>query len=194
MRMEIVSLFLFFLACGTSQGRPLLESKLYRKSTIQKVLHHESTVAASAEEVWQVYSSPELPKHLSELLPGAFEKVEIFGDGGVGTILEMVFPPGEIPQSYKEKFVLIDDERRLKKVEMIEGGYLDMGVTFYMDTIHIVATGCNSCIIKSSTEYYVKPEFADKVQPLITTAPLEAMDEAITKIVLANKNKSLIEI
>eukprot|EP00928_Gymnodinium_smaydae_P076211 TRINITY_DN59198_c0_g1_i1.p1 TRINITY_DN59198_c0_g1~~TRINITY_DN59198_c0_g1_i1.p1 ORF type:complete len:193 (+),score=4.21 TRINITY_DN59198_c0_g1_i1:34-612(+) len=188
--MGIVCLFLFFLGCSVSQGRPIIGSRLGRESTIQKVLVHELAVDASADEVWKVYSSPEIPRHLDDLLPGAFEKLEVEGDGGVGTVISMTFPPGEIPHSYKEKFVLIDDERRLKKVEMIEGGWLDMGCTFYMDTIQILPTGPCSCIIRSSTEYYVKPEVANKVVPLITTVPLQAMAEAIVKIVMSNKSKS----
>uniref|UniRef100_UPI00017BAF2D S-NORCOCLAURINE SYNTHASE n=1 Tax=Thalictrum flavum TaxID=150094 RepID=UPI00017BAF2D len=173
-------------------GRPFLHHQgiINQVSTVTKVIHHELEVAASADDIWTVYSWPGLAKHLPDLLPGAFEKLEIIGDGGVGTILDMTFVPGEFPHEYKEKFILVDNEHRLKKVQMIEGGYLDLGVTYYMDTIHVVPTGKDSCVIKSSTEYHVKPEFVKIVEPLITTGPLAAMADAISKLVLEHKSKS----
>ncbi|KAF5200243.1 S-norcoclaurine synthase [Thalictrum thalictroides] len=198
MRMEAILVFLMFLGTINCQkliltGRPFLHHHdiiINQVSTVTKGVHHELKVAASADDIWGVYSSPDLAKHLPDLLPGAFEKLEIIGDGGVGTILDMTFPPGEFPHEYKEKFILVDNVHRLKKVQMIEGGYLDLGVTYYMDTIQVLPTGTDSCIIISSTEYHVKPEFVKIVEPLITTGPLAAMADAISKLVLAGKHIS----
>ncbi|PIA58613.1 hypothetical protein AQUCO_00500507v1 [Aquilegia coerulea] len=198
MRMEAV-LFVFLMFLGTINcqkfiltGRPLLHHQgiLNEVSTVTKRLANELKVAASADEVWSVESSNEIPKHLKDLLPDTFEKVEIIGDGGLGTTIDMTFPPGWFPHQYKEKFVLIDDKLRIKKVQLIEGGYLNLGVTYYMDTIQVVPTGPDSCVIKSSTEYHVKPEFLKIVEPLITTGPVDAMADVIAKIALERKYKS----
>ncbi|KAF9595526.1 hypothetical protein IFM89_000614 [Coptis chinensis] len=194
MRMEVV-LVVFLMFIGTINcerlifnGRPLLH-RVTNEETV--MLYHELEVAASADEVWSVEGSPELGLHLPDLLPaGIFAKFEITGDGGEGSILDMTFPPGQFPHHYREKFVFFDHKNRYKLVEMIDGDFFDLGVTYYMDTIRVVATGPDSCVIKSSTEYHVKPEFAKIVKPLIDTVPLAIMSEAIAKVVLEHKHKS----
>ncbi|MCL7026741.1 hypothetical protein MKW94_006420 [Papaver nudicaule] len=110
-------------------------------------LINEMRVNASASDIWAVYSSHDLPKLVVRLLPSAIESIDyIEGNGGVGSILRLVFPPGSVPLTYKEKFITIDHRRRLKEVLMIEGGFLAMGVTFCMDSFRIID---NSCIIRS---------------------------------------------
>ncbi|GMY06356.1 norbelladine synthase-like isoform X1 [Fagus crenata] len=46
---------------------------------------------------------------------------------------------------YKEKFTKVDNEKRLKEAEVIEGGYLELGFTLFL---------------KSTIEYDVKEESA----------------------------------
>ncbi|KAK9136108.1 hypothetical protein Syun_015438 [Stephania yunnanensis] len=164
---------------------------------IKKELRHYLEVPVPADRIWAVYSSPDLAKHLLEqLLPGVFEKVKILeGDGGVGTVLLIKFPPGTVPRSYEEKFVTIDNEKRLKEVVMVKGGYLDMGCTFYMDTIHVIAKGPDSCIVASKVNYEVpNEEIEQKVAPFISTEALEAMANVITNYVInMAKKKVLLE-
>ncbi|OVA02899.1 Bet v I domain [Macleaya cordata] len=145
-------------------------------------------VAAPADAIWAVYSSPTLPKLVVELLPGVFDRIEIVqGDGRLGTVLHLVYPPGSVPLSYKEKFVTIDHHRRLKEVQQIEGGYLEMGCTFYMDSFEILEKDCDSCTIKSVTKYEVNDERAPDVSPLISVDSLVTMARAISKYVLDKK-------
>ncbi|KAK9144286.1 hypothetical protein Sjap_004189 [Stephania japonica] len=87
---------------------------------IRKELKHELQVPASADDVWEVYSDPDLPKIIVQLLPSVFEKIDVVeGDGGVGTVLHLTYPPGSAPLTYMEKFVTIDNRRRLKEVKQI---------------------------------------------------------------------------
>ncbi|OVA11622.1 Bet v I domain [Macleaya cordata] len=160
-----------------------------RNKTIRYELINEfEVVGASAKEIWAVYSSHNLPKLIVQLLPGMFERIDIVeGDGGLGTVLRLVYPPGSVPLTYKEKFVTIDNPKRLKEVLQIEGGYLDMGVTFYMDSFQIFSKGRNSCIIRSISKYEVKDESAAKVSPLISVDSLLTMARAISKYVLDQK-------
>jgi hypothetical protein len=59
-----------------------------------KVHEHETNVPAS--ELWAIYGSLHAAKLLPELLPHVLAMVELVsGDGGVGTILKLKFPPGE---------------------------------------------------------------------------------------------------
>ncbi|KAI3931053.1 hypothetical protein MKW92_009168 [Papaver armeniacum] len=132
-------------------------------------LNNEIDVPLSASSIWQVYACKELPKLIVKLLHEVFDRIDyISGDGGVGTVIRIVFPPGEVPRSYKEMFGKIDHAQRLKEVQQISGGYLAMGVTSYVDKFKIISRGPNSCTIGSTMEYemakaiveYVK-EFGD---------------------------------
>ncbi|KAI3988645.1 hypothetical protein MKX01_027009 [Papaver californicum] len=154
-------------------------------------LMNEFDVNASADDVWEVYSSPNLPKLLVNLLPGMFQRIDfVEGTGGLGTVLRLVYPPGTVPLTYKEKFVTIDKSRRLKEVQQVEGGYLDMGVTFYMDSFEIIEkVGCDSCTIKSITKYEINDdEFAKKVSSHISVDSLVNMARGIFKYVLKKHN------
>ncbi|MCL7046586.1 hypothetical protein MKW94_003045 [Papaver nudicaule] len=151
-------------------------------------LINEMKVNASVNDIWAVYSSPDLPKLITKLLPGAVENIDfVKGNGGIGTILRVVFPPGSVPLSYKEKFITIDNRRRLKQVLQIEGGYLAMGVTFFMERFKIIKTSRNSCTIRSIVEYEVPDKLAAKISPLISVDGFVMMAKSISKYVLDNK-------
>ncbi|KAI3972382.1 hypothetical protein MKW92_027298 [Papaver armeniacum] len=165
---------------------------LNKQSVVKKEIRYDLEVPTSADSIWSVYSCPDIPRLLRDvLLPGVFEKLDVIkGNGGVGTVLDIVFPPGAVPRSYKEKFVTIDREKRLKEVIMIEGGYLDMGCTFYLDRIHVVEKTPSSCVIESSIVYEVKEEYADAMSKLITTEPLKSMAEVISNYVIQKESFS----
>ncbi|KAI3840375.1 hypothetical protein MKW92_038867 [Papaver armeniacum] len=159
----VVFSFLFLIGNGNSMTYELI---------------NKMKVNASANDIWAVYSSPDLPKIIVKLLPNVFERIDyVKGNGGVGTIIRLVYPPGSVPLTYKEKFITIDNRRR----------YLDMGVTFYMDTYKIIKTGSDSCIIRSMVQYEVPDNLAAKISPLISVDGLVTMARAISKYVLDNK-------
>ncbi|KAI3849267.1 hypothetical protein MKX03_001666 [Papaver bracteatum] len=159
-----------------------------RVNSMRYELINEMKVNASANDIWAVYSSPDLPKLIVKLLPSVFERIDyVEGNGGLGTILRIVYPPGSVPLTYKEKFITIDNRKLLKEVLQVQGGYLAMGVTFYMDSFKIIKTGSDSCIIRSITQYEVPDELAAKISPLVSVDSLVSMATAISNYVLDNK-------
>lgn len=84
MRKEIVFvLFLVFLMGKES-------------SAMRYKLINEIDVDLSARSIWNVYSSKDLPSLIVKLLPEVFERIDILeGNGGVGTVCRIVFPPGK---------------------------------------------------------------------------------------------------
>ena len=46
----------------------------------------------------------------------------------------------------------------MKEIEVIEGGYLDLGFTLFRVRFEIIEKDNDSCIIKSTIEYDVKEE------------------------------------
>ncbi|XP_057970061.1 norbelladine synthase-like [Malania oleifera] len=151
----------------------------------------ETLVAVAASTVWGVYRGLELGRLVDELLPDVIGRVEVVeGDGGVGTIVKLTFPPGTLGAGYlKEIFTRIDDEKRIKETEIIEGGYKELGFQVYRIRLEIIEKEAESAIIRSTIEYVVDDKFADNAS-LVTTKPLETMAEAIGKYLAEKKTKA----
>lgn len=88
-----------------------------------------------------------------------------------------------MPLSNEEKFVTMDDNRLLKEILQTKGGYLDMGVTYYLETLKVIKCG-NSCIIQSIVEYKAPEQVAAKVSSLITVEGLLNMAKVVAKHVV----------
>ncbi|KAF8379049.1 hypothetical protein HHK36_028476 [Tetracentron sinense] len=162
--------------------------RFHRKKKMRGRVASELQVGVPADDVWAVYSSPELPRLVVNLTPGVYQKIDIVeGDGGVGTVLDIVLTPvNPEPRTWKEKFVTIDNEKRMKVVRQIEGGYLDMGFQFYEDIFKIKANGTNSCIIRSSIVFEVADEFEVNAA-LVSSKASEDMAKAIANYVIQKK-------
>lgn len=73
---------------------------------------------------------------------------------------------------YKEKITKIEEEKRIKETEVVEGGFLELGFTLYRICFEIVEKeGKDSCLIKSKIEYHVNEEAASNVS-MVTIQPL----------------------
>ncbi|CAN4084445.1 unnamed protein product [Withania somnifera] len=129
----------------------------------------EIQINAAASEVWNLYGTNEFAKFVVEKLPHIVEKAELIeGNGGCGTIVQVSLP-GNAP--YKEKFVLVDDEKKVKEVEIVEGGYLDVGFTFYGIKFEVIKKDDNSSFLKLTIDFETKE--VDKIQ--LTIANLQAL-------------------
>ncbi|KDP39526.1 hypothetical protein JCGZ_02546 [Jatropha curcas] len=149
----------------------------------------ETAVGVPAGEVWEAYRGIELGRLVDQLLGDVVGKVEVVeGDGGVGTIVKLTFPPGTPGIGYlKEIFRKMDDENRVKETEVIEGGYKDLGFDVYRIRLEIIEKDRESSIIRSTVEYEIddtKPELAS----FVTTKPLEVMAETIGKYLIEKKS------
>ncbi|MCL7049457.1 hypothetical protein MKW94_010491 [Papaver nudicaule] len=125
---------------------------------------NEFQVDVCADDVWAVYSSPNFPALTVQLLPGILKSKDILeGDGsGVGTVLRVVLLPAHgLPLPVcKEKIVTLNHEKRLKELQMIEGGYLELGCTSSMLSFEILEKERNSCVVKTVTKYEVPDDLA----------------------------------
>ncbi|XP_062093189.1 norbelladine synthase-like [Humulus lupulus] len=126
---------------------------------------HELEIKAPATQVWELYGTLQLSDLVEEQLPTVIEKIDLVeGDGGVGTILRLDFVPGAAKfKSYKEKFIKVDNEKRVKDAEIVEGGYLELGFTLYRVRFEVIEKGEDSSIIKSTIEYELKDDSAENV-------------------------------
>lgn len=92
-------------------------------------------------------------------------------------IIPKGFPAGRV---CKEKFTKIDDEKRVKETEVIEGGVLELGFTLHRVRFEIIEKEDDkeSSIIKSTIEYDVKEEAAENVS-FISIKPFADIAEAV---------------
>ncbi|KAM6582961.1 hypothetical protein CsatB_009963 [Cannabis sativa] len=150
---------------------------------------HELEVKAAANKVWEIYgNAQELGKLVVNNLKGSIQKIEVVeGDGGVGTLIEFHFAPdGEFRfKSHKEKYTKVDNEKRVKEVEVIEGGYLELGFTLYRVRFEIIEKDEGCSIIKSTIEYDLKDDSVHNL-PAVTLDPLAAIALAVQNQVTKN--------
>ncbi|KAK4403765.1 hypothetical protein Sango_0745100 [Sesamum angolense] len=151
----------------------------------------EMEVKVPASEAWKLYGSLYLAKVVVEALPDRFSKFEVIeGDGSAGTILHIFLAPGMAgPASYKEKYTVVDDERRVKEAELVEGGFLDLGFTLYRVRGEVIEKEGKKeeCIVRGSIEYEVKEEAAANAA-LVSIEPLRALMQAAADYLTRNYN------
>ncbi|PWA42542.1 S-norcoclaurine synthase 1 [Artemisia annua] len=132
-------------------------------------LSEETEVKVPASKAWAIYGTLELAKLVVGKVIDAVEVVE--GDGGMGTILKITLNPGE---DHK-----VDNENRVKELEGVEGGFLDLGFNFYMIRIEIKDNPTDetrsSCITKLTIEYDVKEEFVTNASLVNTEFLIDIM-------------------
>ncbi|XP_028753368.1 S-norcoclaurine synthase 2-like [Neltuma alba] len=150
-------------------------------------VEHEAELNVPAIEAWDLFSSLRIGKILEKEL-SILQKVEVLeGDGGVGTIQKLTFKPGfEGPAGYKEKFTKIDNDRRIKEVEIVEGGYLELGFSAFRVRLEVIEKGKNSSSVKSTMEY----EFNEEAAPVASLINSQVLAEiALIAKTHLNKNK-----
>ncbi|XWS09957.1 hypothetical protein CRYUN_Cryun39dG0034500 [Craigia yunnanensis] len=126
----------------------------------QKLKHltDELEVNVPANNVWELYRHLGISMLAAQELINVIQSVEVLkGDGGVGTILKLTFVPGN--SSYTERFIVVDDQKRVKVAKGLEGGCLAIGCSVQIVRFDIMEKTNASCIIKSDIAYDVKKEF-----------------------------------
>ncbi|XP_050221557.1 norbelladine synthase-like isoform X2 [Mercurialis annua] len=152
----------------------------------------ETLIGVSPSIAWDAYRGLELGRLVDELF-GEFLKVEVVeGDGGVGTIVKLTFPPGtpgtgNMTGYMKELFTVMDDDKRVKETELIEGGFKDMGFDVYHVRMEVIEKDDKSSVIRSTVEYEIddsKPELAS----LVSTKQFELIAETVGKYLTQKKS------
>ncbi|KAK9095526.1 hypothetical protein Scep_026995 [Stephania cephalantha] len=153
-------------------------------------LSTELVVKAPAHEIWGAISSPQTPHLILTLLPNLFEKIEIVkGHGGVGSILHVVLSKGSPePREWMEEFVEINNEKKLKRIRMIQGGFLDLGFNFYENVFEITEIDECSCIYKSSVIYEADDNKFSASAPLVSAASAWGIPYAIANHIMERKD------
>ena len=89
-------------------------------------------------------------------------------------------------ETFKEKFIKVDNENYIKETIVTEGGVLDHGFQKYMVRIEIMGKEEKTSIIRSTMEYEVDDEHAN-TPPVFSTDGLATIAKAITKYIKEQK-------
>jgi len=76
-------------------------------------------------------------------------------------------------QSYKEKFIKVDNDNFIKEAEAIDGDILKLGFLAYMIRFEVISKGPNSSVIRSTIEYEIDDAHPE-VEAMVSTAHLAA--------------------
>ncbi|XVF01901.1 hypothetical protein REPUB_Repub04eG0128900 [Reevesia pubescens] len=126
-----------------------------------KHLTNELEVNVPSSEVWELYKHLGISKLAADQLKNVIQSIQVLkGDGGVGTVLKLTFVPGN--SSYIERFTVIEDQKRVKVAQGLQGGCLAIGCSVQIVRFDIIEKSHNSSIIKSDISYLVKKEFEAK--------------------------------
>ena len=74
----------------------------------------------------------------------------------------------------------------MKELEVLEGGYLDLGLTLFRVRFEIIENDNDSCIIKSTIEYDVKEEAVANIS-YVTTGLVAKIAEVAKNYLIKNK-------
>ncbi|MBA0809730.1 hypothetical protein Gohar_025356 [Gossypium harknessii] len=126
-----------------------------------KHLTNEVEVNVPANLTWELYRHLGISKLAAQQLKHVIQRIQVLkGDGGVGTVLKLTFVPGN--SSYTEIFNVIDDQKRVKVAQTLEGGCLEIGCSIQLVRFDIIEKSPSKSIIKSDISYAVKKEFQAK--------------------------------
>ncbi|KAH9288869.1 hypothetical protein KI387_032986 [Taxus chinensis] len=125
---------------------------------INSMVHKTSgqvQVGAPASAVWKAFTKDFLDL-FPKLLPNMITSIEVLeGDGGVGTLLLFNFG-ADVPKGItyqKERVVEKDEGAHIIAMEVIEGGYRQMGFGYYKTRFEMKDEGESSCVVDCTLEY-----------------------------------------
>ncbi|KAL0403320.1 UNVERIFIED_CONTAM: S-norcoclaurine synthase [Sesamum radiatum] len=120
-----------------------------------ETLSEEIEVKVPAREAWTVFGSLKLAKIAVEALPDQFSKLKVLrGDGSAGTIIQ--------GRGFTRLFKVVDDERLVKEAEVVEGGALEQGFSYYGTVLEVKEKEGKKgeSIVRGSVVYELKHEAA----------------------------------
>ncbi|XP_068649341.1 norbelladine synthase-like [Aristolochia californica] len=152
-------------------------------------LVNEVEIRETAKRVWECYGTLELAYVVRHFLSEFVEKIDVVeGDGKAGSVLDITFVEGTPGvRHYKEKFIVVDDETRVKSADAVEGGFQELGFSLYRVTFQILEKDATSSIIKSTIDYEIDDEKASNAS-FVSTAVLEVLAKAVEQHLIQKKN------
>ncbi|KAI3466149.1 hypothetical protein Pfo_022812 [Paulownia fortunei] len=111
-------------------------------------------VGVGIEALWKALAK-ELKSVLPTIVPKLVKEAEILeGDGSFGTVYLFKFGPDVPNMSYqKEKIVEFDESLHQIGLQVMEGGRLNLGFTFYKASFQLTAMGDSETLVDLKVDF-----------------------------------------
>ncbi|KAK6132631.1 hypothetical protein DH2020_033620 [Rehmannia glutinosa] len=114
-------------------------------------------VNVGIDVLWRALAK-DLKSILPTIVPKLVKEAEILeGDGGLGTVYLFKFGPDVPNMSYqKEKIVEFDESLHQIALQVIEGGRLNLGFTFYKACFQLTALGDSETLVDLKVDFAIE--------------------------------------
>ncbi|KAG5020516.1 hypothetical protein AAZX31_06G231700 [Glycine max] len=134
-----------------------------------KEFNTQTEVSVRLEALWAVLSK-DFVTVAPKVLPNIVKDVQVIeGDGGVGTILIFNFLSDVSPSYQREKITEFDEISHEIGLQVIEGGYLSQGLSYYKTTFQLSAIGEDKTLVNVKISYDHESEIEERVKPTKTS-------------------------
>ncbi|AES70428.1 Phytohormone-binding protein [Medicago truncatula] len=136
-----------------------------------KEFNTQTTLNVGLEALWAAQSK-DITLVVPKVLPNIVKDVQVIeGDGGVGTKLIFNFLPGIAPVNYQREVITEYDElSHTIGLQVVEGGYLNQGLSYYKTTFQFSAISENKTLVNVKISYDHESELIEeKVKPTKTS-------------------------
>ncbi|KAE9592931.1 hypothetical protein Lal_00028720 [Lupinus albus] len=134
-----------------------------------KELNTKAELNVRLKTLWEVMSKGLLITQ--KVIPHIVKDVKVIeGDGGIGTILHFTFNPDVSSISYqKEKIVNLDENTHEIGLQVIEGGHLNQGFSYYKTSFQLSAIGEIQTLVSVKISYDYEPNSEESTHSMKTS-------------------------
>ncbi|XP_020215149.1 phytohormone-binding protein [Cajanus cajan] len=134
-----------------------------------KEFSNKAEVSVGLKTLWQALSK-DLAVIIAKAIPTIVKDVKVVqGDGGVGTIFHFTFFSGVSPVSYqKEKITELDEISHEFGLQVVEGGYLNQGFSYYKTSFQLSALEEHKTLVNVKISFDYESDTEESTQPMKT--------------------------
>ncbi|XP_015896066.3 phytohormone-binding protein [Ziziphus jujuba] len=145
-------------------------------------------VGVEIDALWKALSK-EMRFVIPKIIPNLVKSVEIIeGDGGIGTVFLFSFGSDvEMMSHQKEKIVELDESAHQIGIQVVEGGHLNHGFSFYQTTFQLSAIEEHRTQVNVKVLYESATE--ERTMPSKTTASALSFISSLENYLLHGASK-----
>ncbi|XP_061367219.1 phytohormone-binding protein CSBP-like [Gastrolobium bilobum] len=135
-----------------------------------KEFNTQAEFRVGLETLWAALSK-DFITIVPKVLPNIVKDVQVIeGDGGVGTNLIFNFLSDVSPVSYqREKITELDEFSHEIGLQVIEGGYLNKGLSYYKTSFQLSEIGEHQTLVKVKVSYDHESHIEESIKPMKTS-------------------------
>ncbi|XP_020215305.1 phytohormone-binding protein CSBP [Cajanus cajan] len=134
-----------------------------------KEFNTQTEISVGLEALWAALSK-DFINIVPKVLPNIVKDVQLIeGDGRVGTILIFNFLSDISPSYQRERITEFDEISHEIGLQVIEGGYLSQGLSYYKTTFQLSSIEEQKTLVKVKISYDHESDIEERVQPTKTS-------------------------